>query len=117
MTPIVIKFTNGILEKWIYDTTWTKAFSINYADITITDTNSIDLEKVGANISATLKISSTQGNNITVTIEGDGLRVVKTKPTGYLSRAAATAALGANKEFTYLAANLDGASRGTVAWT
>ena len=114
-----VNLTSGILEKWVYTTAWGKAFSINYSDVTITDTNSIDLVKAGANISANLKISATQVG-ATVTTEADGLKVSVTpesKPTGYLSKALATTALGANKKFRYLAANLDGAVQDTVAWT
>lgn len=42
---------------------------------------------------------------------------VESEPTGYLSKAAATSALGVGAKFQYLAANLDGAVEGTVAWT
>ena len=62
-------------------------------------------------------------DNITVTqpvdldtMESD-IEALKAEPTGYLSLAAATTALGAGKKFQYLAANLDGAVTGTVAWT
>lgn len=39
------------------------------------------------------------------------------EPTGYISKSAAITALGVGKKFQYLAANLDGAVEGTVAWT
>lgn len=86
---------------------------------TVTDTNSIDLTKTGSDLTADLRLSGTQ-TGVTVTIESDGLSIVvddEVEPTGYLSRAAATIALGAGAKFQYLAANLDGAVEGTVAWT
>ena len=86
---------------------------------TVSDTNSIDMTKSGTDVSADLKLSATQ-TGATVTIESDGLRVVvddEVEPTGYLSKAAATTALGTGKKFQYLAANLDGAVEGVVAWT
>ncbi len=86
---------------------------------TVTDSNSIDFTKTGTDIKADLKLSATQ-TGATVTIESDGLRIVvddETEPTGYVSKTVATAALGAGKKFQYLAANLDGAVEGTVAWT
>ena len=91
----------------------------NSALQTVVNSNSIDLIKTGTQISANLKISATQ-NGATVTVENDGLRVSvdeEIKPSGYLSKTAATTALGANKKFRYLAANLDGAVEGTIAWT
>lgn len=86
---------------------------------TVADTNSINLTKTGTEIKADLKISATQVG-ATVSIGADGLNIEvhqETKPPGYLSKAAATTALGAGKKFRYLAANVAGAVEDTIAWT
>lgn len=97
----------------------TLANTVNQALISVTDTNSINLTKTNTDLKADLKVSATQvGAN--VTIASDGLRVSVTpesEPVGYVSKAAATTALGVGKKFQYLPANLDGAVEGTVAWT
>lgn len=93
--------------------------AVNSALQSVTDTNSVNLTKTGTAIKADVKISASQVG-ASLTIESDGLKIEvdeETEPAGYLSKAAATTALGANQKFTYLAANLDGAPEGTVAWT
>lgn len=85
----------------------------------VTNSNSIALTETEGNIIADLKISATQ-NGASITTASDGLRInveSETKPTAYLSKSAATTALGTGKKFVYLAANLDGAVEGVVAWT
>mgnify|MGYP003636547198 CR=1 FL=1 len=182
-----ISLANAMVEKWIYNTGWTKAFTLDYKDVTdltyvpaassgkievsngndatipavtntmaglilpahkakldyitvtqpvnldemestlataiqtVSSTPSITLTKDNAtnDIKADLKLSATQIGAI-VTIETDGLRVrviEESKPAGYLSKEAATTALGVNQKFRYLAANLDGATESSVAWT
>jgi hypothetical protein len=86
---------------------------------TVSSTPSITLTKTATDIKADLKLSATQIGAV-VTLETDGLRVrviEESKPTGYLSKEAATTALGADQKFRYLAANLDGATESSVAWT
>lgn len=85
----------------------------------VDNTDSIDLTVTVDELTADLNISATQGDDVTVTIEPDGLKVdyTETSPTAYVSRAAAETALGTGAKFKYLAANLDGAIEGTVAWT
>lgn len=94
--------------------------TVNTALQSVIDSNSINLTKSGTSIKADLKISATQGTGVTVSVAGDGLRVSaasESKPTGYLSKAAATTALGVNQKFRYLSANLDGTAEGSVSWT
>lgn len=93
--------------------------SVSTALQNVTDSNSINLTKTGTNIKADLKISATQ-QGASVSVVADGLRVSVTpeaKPNAYVSKAAATTALGVGKKFIYTAANLDGATEGSVAWT
>lgn len=86
---------------------------------TVSDTNSILMTKSGTDIFADLQISLTQGTDMSVTIEADGLRVAysESSPTSYISRDAAVAAIGLGKKFKYTKANLDGAIEASVAWT
>jgi hypothetical protein len=84
-------------------------------------TASIKHDKTSGVVRHTLAISAAQ-TRATVTIEADGLRVVvddfeDSKPSTYISRAAAVESLGANKRFIYSKTNLDGAIEGSVAWT
>lgn len=85
--------------------------------------NTFEVKNGGTSI-----VGNIQSNNLTIernyelpdasgTIALTSDIVPDSKPTGYLSRVAATTALGANMKFIYLAANLDGAVEGTVAWT
>ena len=67
---------------------------------TVSDTNSILMTKSGTSIFADLQLSVTQGTDMSVTIEADGLRVAysESSPTSYISRDAAVAAIGLGKE-------------------
>lgn len=86
---------------------------------TVSDTNSILMSKSGTDIYADLQVSLTQGVDMSVTIESDGLRVSysESSPTAFISRAAAISSLGLGKKFKYTKANLDGAIESSVAWT
>lgn len=91
----------------------------NTAVQSFSTSSSIFASKVGTAIAAELRLSATQGTDMSVTIQSDGLRVVynESKPTAYGSRSSAQTALGANRKFIYTKANLDGAVEGSEAWT
>lgn len=115
-----ILLTSGKLEKWSYNgTAWNRAFILEF-NTDVSDTDSIDLSKSASGvISALLRLSATQGDGMTVSIQSDGLRVVYAEPLPplYASNELASAALGVDKKFRYTEDNTDGAIAYSVAYT
>jgi len=80
-----------------------------YTIKTATDTNSIDMVLTGTALSANVKLNSTQDAEYAVTIGASGLRITRTTPTVFATRALAQASgLAVGDAYFLSAANEEG---------
>lgn len=117
------------IEHWSYDgTAWTKAFTVDYSDVNIpvetvsdTDTIALVLDGVTGDLTANLKIDSTQDGAYQITQTSNGIRVTRQTLQEFDTEAAAIAALGSGAAYCLTINNLENVTtmglRGPVFYT